>query len=100
MRLLAFYEAVLETSARSGNLIGYSFRVDPATRGRRFTLRAIDAPMSDLDITFDAFDEFASRAGGGERGIVPITARWAHVCMHTGAATEFVYAARRTTSLR
>jgi hypothetical protein len=97
---LVFEQAVLESAARSGNLIGYSFSVNPATRGQRFALRAIDAPVSDLDISFDVAKSFETRAPGGERGIVPEDAQRAHVCLHSGAATAFVYTASVARSKR
>lgn len=106
--------AALASNGAVNGVSGYWFDVDPATWGKRFSLKATGGQgYLDLDVYF-YFDfgdidpttspptmSFANRDTNGEAGIVPQTAEKAIVCMFAdvsqsqplGAAASFKYTA-------
>lgn len=108
--------AVLTGEQAGSGVVGYYFNVDPKTVGKPFDL-SVTSPVAaaDVDITFyqkfgttddvtgdplnagsPATIDFATRAAGGEHGIVPKGYPKAIVCMYAGdqggsAAGTFTY---------
>lgn len=104
---------VYNASAASNGLIGYVFRVDPATIMGRFELEVtseggegLPDPFSPADLGVYFYSEFGDaggqagpettgryerRAPGGETGFVPPETRYAVVFMSRGLNVDFTY---------
>ncbi|MDQ3876956.1 MAG: hypothetical protein M3290_01210 [Actinomycetota bacterium] len=110
--------AILTGEQAGSGVVGYYFNVDPATVNKPFNLE-VTSPVAqpDVDITFyqkfgttddvvndptgagsPATVDFATRAPGGEHGIVPKGFPKAIICVYAGdqggsAAANFTYTA-------
>lgn len=110
--------AILTGEQAGSGVVGYYFNIDPATVGKPFNLTATSpVAQPDVDITFyqkfgttddvtgdptgagnPATVDFATRAPGGEHGIVPKGYPKAIICVYAGdqggsAAASFTYTA-------
>ncbi len=93
--------AWLNESAFNG-VVGFQFKIDERTWGKKYELVPLDGTKVDLDIFFfpqfqplytTGYEPHASRRPGGEQGIVPGDMHDALVCLHTGSDVAFRYTA-------